>query len=302
MTKRITAMVALFLPLASGSGWGEPMSVVVTIAPFAQIAQRLAGPGAVVTVMLRPGQSPHGYEPTPGMVKTIGNADFVVMAGLGLDDWAMKIVRAAGKEPADVIDLSAALDPGSLIGVAEHSGHHEESPDHEHGAANPHYWLDPVMMKAAAGYMAARMSGKAVGEEKAAMAGRMEALEQDLAALDAEIRKKLSGVTGGFVALHGAWDYFSRRYGLRQVGVIEESPGRAASARKIAQLSARIREQGALAVIAEPQFSPRLAQTLARESGVAVGMADPMGGAPGREGYFEMMRYNADSFAKALGR
>ncbi|MDH5509486.1 MAG: metal ABC transporter substrate-binding protein [Nitrospinota bacterium] len=301
MKRRIMVILAMAILLSSGRGWAQAPSVVVTITPFAQIAERLAGPGATVTVMLKPGQSPHGYESTPGVVRKIGEADFVVMAGLGLDNWVTKIARAAGKSQADVMDLSAALEEKTLIGAGPSHGQESDHPDHGHGAANPHYWLDPIMMVDAARYMAARMAEKATGEEKAALAKRMEALERDLLDLDGEIKKKLSGVTDGFVALHGAWGYFARRYRLRQVGVIEESPGKAASARRMAQLVDLLKKQGVAAVIAEPQLSPRLAVTLAEETGVAVGIADPIGGAPGREGYFEMMRFNADVFKKALG-
>ncbi|MDH5638874.1 MAG: metal ABC transporter substrate-binding protein, partial [Nitrospinota bacterium] len=235
MKRSLMVVLAMAMLLTAGrglavNGWAvndraEAPTVVVTIAPFAQIAERLAGPGATVIVMLRPGQSPHGYEPTPGMVRKIGKADFVAMAGLGLDDWVMKIARAAGRDRADVIDLSTTLEEKTLIGEGPSHDSERDHPDHGHGAANPHYWLDPVMMADAARYMATRMAEKATGDEKAALAKRMETLERDLLGLDGEIKKKLSGVTAGFVALHGAWGYFARRYGLRQVGVIEESPG-----------------------------------------------------------------------------
>ena len=302
LTTLIVALIlgGVFCPGFAQAGQG---AVVVTVSPFAQIASRLAGPGAQTHVIIKPGQSPHSYEATPGVLKRIASANLVVMAGLGLDNWTLKMALAAGKSPEDVLDCSEAIDAERLLGfdLGDHD-HGSMHGDHDHGGANPHYWLDPTMMVLAARRIAARLAEKYPPEEKAALARRLEDLERDLMALDEEIGRKLSGAKGGFVALHGAWGYFARRYGLDQVGVIEASPGKAASARKMADLANRMKKQGATAVITEPQLNPRLAQVLAAESGARVVMADPIGGVPGRDGYFEMMRFNAEAFAKALAK
>jgi zinc transport system substrate-binding protein len=285
------ALVALTLPaMAAGP------RIAVTITPLARIAQRIGGPDTQVFVILKPGQSPHGYEPTPGDMKKLAEADFVVLIGLGLDNWVLKMARAAGGEMrGKIVDLSEALDPKTLIGSQEsgHGGHAEE-------VANPHYWLDPMMTLLAAKALAAKMAGQAPAGEKVSIEKRMAELEQDLTSLDAEIKETLKDARGGFVAFHGAWDYFARRYRLNQVGVIEASPGKNPSARHITQLVERIKKTGGTAVMAEPQFSPRLAQMLSGEAGVKLGIADPLGGAPGREDYFSLMRYNARAFLEAL--
>jgi ABC-type Zn uptake system ZnuABC Zn-binding protein ZnuA len=61
------------------------------------------------------------------------------------------------------------------------------------------------------------------------------------------------------------------------------------------RLIAAIRQGGLKAVFAEPQFNPRVAEVLARESGVRVLTLDPVGGRPpyGSD-YINMMRYNLE--------
>jgi len=45
-------------------------------------------------------------------------------------------------------------------------------------------------------------------------------------------------------------------------------------------------------VFAEPQFSPKIAEAIAREAGGRVLFLDPVGGQEGRETYIKMMRHN----------
>ena len=54
----------------------------------------------------------------------------------------------------------------------------------------------------------------------------------------------------------------------------------------------------------EPQFNPRLAETVSKEIGGRVATADPMGGAdvPGRSSYDGLMRSNGESFLAALSK
>jgi len=294
-------LAALTLFLAPHQGWAAGPKVAVTITPLAEIIKRRGGPGTEVFVIIKPGQSPHGYEPTPGQVTKIASADFLVMAGLGLDNWILKIAKAAGKNGAgDIVDCSRSLDHKDLISPGEH-GAEKEHDGHGDEIANPHWWLDPTLMARAARTISHRMAEGATEAQKSGFQQRLEALENDLAALDSKVKDELKEARGGFVAFHGAWDYFARRYELNQVGVLEESPGKSSSARKFAQLAGRITKEGGGAVMAEPQFSGKLAQALADEAGVKLGIADPMGGAPGREGYFEMMLYNAHAFKEALG-
>jgi ABC-type Zn uptake system ZnuABC Zn-binding protein ZnuA len=119
--------------------------------------------------------------------------------------------------------------------------------------------------------------------------------------LDAEIRKAVSTFTiKNFVSFHPAWDYFSLRYGLKSVGVIEESPGKEPSPRKLEAIIKAIKAYHIRAVFAEPQLNPKVAEVIAREAGVRVVMLDPEGGLPGRETYLSLMKYNLQQMRKAM--
>ena len=251
------------------------LTVAASIFPIAAIAREIGGEAVEVTVILKPGSNPHTYEPTPGDAKAIARSGLILLAGFGLDAWLEKLVASAGKKGAAVIRLSDGITP------VKEEHHDEHGDEHGHGGANPHYWLDPIrMMETVKGIRAAFV--RAAPAHANSFNANADGVIARLTALDAEIAAALSGAKGGYVAFHAAWDYFAQRYGLVEVGVIEESPGREPSARKMAALAAAIKKTGARAVIVEPQFPQSLGRALADEAGGAVAMADPQGGGPGR--------------------
>ncbi len=84
--------------------------------------------------------------------------------------------------------------------------------------------------------------------------------------------------TKEYVTFHPAWDYFSRRYGLRVSGVIEEAPGKEPSPRHIATIIREIRQTGSNVVFVEPQFNPKIGEVIAKEANAKVLYLDPIGG------------------------
>jgi zinc transport system substrate-binding protein len=106
-----------------------------------------------------------------------------------------------------------------------------------------------------------------------------------------------------YVAFHPAWSYFARRYGLEEVGVIQESPGREPTPRHIENLIRAIEAFGIQAVFAEPQLNPTAAEAIAAEAGVKVLILDPLGGPdlPGRDSYIGLMEYNLEIMRRAMG-
>jgi ABC-type Zn uptake system ZnuABC Zn-binding protein ZnuA len=249
-----------------------------------------------VEILLKPGQSPHTYEPSPGDMKWIERADVVVMAGFGLEVWLDKLLKASPKKGRLEMDVSKAVK--NPISGDPHDEAHE---GHGHGSINPHYWLDPDIMADAALLMGEKLAER-LPEESKAILSRANSVAAELKALDSEISRRLSGAWLGrdFVAFHNAWPYFARRYGLRVAGVIETAPGREPSAQHIVRLVNEIKRSKAKAVMVEPQFSQRLGQMLASEAGVKTAVVDPIGGSPGAQNYFDLMRNNSARFEEAL--
>ena len=79
------------------------------------------------------------------------------------------------------------------------------------------------------------------------------------------------------------------------------STGRTLEAGEIRRLSRTIRERGVPVVFTEPQYSPKLAEALAREAGVPVRVLDPVAtGSPALTAYEDAMRRNLSALKEAL--
>jgi len=295
MFNSLFAAVAL-VSLFAASAPAAPLKIVTTIAPFADLAKKVGGESVEVYTILKPGRGPHSYEPTPGDARRIASSDVVLMVGAGLDGWLVRLVESAGGNGTVMVDCSVAITKS-----ADGKGGRNMKPaNSRHRFKNPHYWLDPVLMVPVVETIRDAFVDRAP-KDADRFNENADRLVESLLALDREISGKLKNARGGYVAFHNSWFYFARKYGLKQVGVIETAPGREPSAKHMAALADEIKRTKAKAVMVEPQFNRQLGKTLAGEAGVGVAVVDPVGGVEGRRGYFEMMRFNTKSFLNALG-
>jgi ABC-type Zn uptake system ZnuABC Zn-binding protein ZnuA len=286
---------------------GELPAAVATIAPLADFARSVAGPGWTVRTVIPPGTSPHVFEPEPSDLRKLAGAKVVVVAGAGYDDWMRKALAACASE-ARVHDAARTLGIGP--GREEHEeerGASEEGPhvDHEghaHGVLgeDPHWWLSPVLASESLAPLAESFASvdpiHADGYRRRAREYAVEllALDRELALVLAPLRGKR------FVSAHRAWVYFAERYGLVEAASIEPIPGREPSPRELKALVEEGRRGGLGRLFTEPQFPPAAARVVAREARLALTLVDPIGGFPGRETYPALMRFNAAAFRQGL--
>ncbi len=265
--------------------------VVATIFPVADMVRQVGKDAVDVVTLLPAGASPHTFEPTPAQIRAVADAAVFVEVGAGLDGWAATL-RAAHSGPMTVITLTAGV---PLLGAVGDHGNRQ--------GGDPHVWLDPVLVRDH--LVPAIVSGLGQADASRAQAYRAAAadFQAALTQLDTEIRTTLApAVQRNYIAFHGAWRYFSQRYDLHEVAVVENFPGKEPSAQEIAAIIDRARKVHVRALLLEPQFSPRAAEQIAQEIGAQLVTADPLGGPdlPGRGHYLDLMRYNLGAFAKAL--
>jgi zinc transport system substrate-binding protein len=108
------------------------------------------------------------------------------------------------------------------------------------------------------------------------------------------------------VTSHAAFAYLADRYDLEQVSLAGVTPEAEPDARDIERLVDEVRDSRATTVFFEPLASSRLAETVARESGVATAVLDPLEGLTSEQvdagaDYFSVMRENLAALRAALG-
>src|SRR5262245_160689 len=97
MRRIALVLIALVLAAACGkrAGSGKP-KVAVSIFPLYDVAKRIAGDRFEVLLVLPPGKSEHGYDPTPKEIAKLQGAKLGIAVGLDMDTWVENIMRSAG--------------------------------------------------------------------------------------------------------------------------------------------------------------------------------------------------------------
>jgi len=274
----LTSSAVLLTIFASGCGSSsaksEKISVVAGFYPLAFAAEQVGGEHVEVRNLTPPGAEPHDLEVSPRDVERVRSAALVFLVG---DGFQPQIERAAGRRRGVV----RVLDAAPAGGVA-------------HG--DPHVWLDPVRYAAIV-----RLMGVALGAP-----ARADRLIARLHRLDRELQTGLGHCRRReIVTSHRAFVYLARRYRLRQIAITGLSPEAEPAPRDLGRVVALVRRSRATTVFFETLITPRLAETVARESGAQTATLNPIEGltaAESRRGedYFSLMRANLRTLRQAL--
>jgi zinc transport system substrate-binding protein len=278
------------------SGAGR-IKVAVSVAPLADLAQQVGGEHVTVTTLVPPAASPHTYEPTPAQVKEVAEANILALIGLGFEFWAEDVIESAANPDLIVVYTSEGIE---IV--------HDEHEHEGHEIGNPHVWLNPRNAMVQVRHIRDALIEADLAHQTEYEANA-EAYLAQLEALDEEIATQVATWSHReFIAFHPSWAYFTQRYGLVEAAVVERTPGREPSPAELAEIIETARRIGARAIFAEPQFSPKAAETIAAESRAQVLFLNPLGGAlrhaqdeaEASSSYLEMMRYNVAQMEKAL--
>jgi len=288
----------------SNSSVEEQVQVVTTIYPLADLIRQLGGDRVTVTYLLPAGASPHTFEPTIEQARQVAAAQLFVYIGAGLDQWALKLAEA-GSSDLVILDLSSQVSLKQHDqDVHDHDDDYEHSDSHDHtGNIDPHFWLDPVLVKEEVLPALEAALVEIMPEETKYFSDRMVVYQAELNSLDHEIHETTATFNkDSFISFHSAWQYFAGRYDLDQLAVVASFPGQEPSAGWVTELVEIIEEHDVGAILVEPQFSSALAENIAGETGMKVLIVDPLGGEniPGRDTYLNLMRYNLEIFRLAL--
>lgn len=281
---------------------GEPaptekrLQVVTSFLPVYCFAANVAGDLADVRNLLPPNVGPHDYQPTPGDAKKMLAADVLILNGLKLEEWSERLIRARGNaRTLTVVEVWKGSEaewirevPGLDLESAKSTTAKEASPHGNSGSGsaadpNPHLWLDPVLARHAVTNLL-NVFQQQDPKNAAGYARNADAFLERLRRLDADFQETLKPMRGiPLVAFHDAFVYAARRYGLRIVGVIEEVPEVSPSAKYLGRLRHLIQSEKVRAIFAEPQFPPRVAERLAGDTGVPLGLLDTLETVPSGE-------------------
>ncbi len=286
---RWLAALLLAVPLtgcaASAADDGR-LQVTAGFYPLVWVSERVGGEHVDVTGLTDPGVEPHDIEPTFARTVALARADLVVVEH--------------GLQPA--IDEAVAQNAeGRVLDVTDVVGLREED-----GKADPHFWLDPLLLADAGDAVAADLA-ELDPPNAASYAANATALRADLEDLDAEFVSGLSDCERHVVvSSHDAFGYWGR-YGIEVAPVAGLTPDAEPTPAGLARLQQLIREEGITTVFSERLASPKLTDALARDLGLRTAVLDPIEGlanddaARRGDDYLSLMRANLTALEEANG-
>lgn len=279
------------------------LRVLTSFLPVYCFTANLAGDLAEVENLLPANVGPHDYQFAPRDLRKLTSAQLFVINGHGVEDWLGKAMKAAkGSKTATVVEAFTGVPKDRLITELPHihlpgeHGHH-----HHDGGPNPHLWLDPTLAAHAVTNILTALQ-KADPKNAAGYAANAARYVERLHALDRDLAIALAPAKGHrIVTYHHAFPYFTRRYGLDLIGVIEEVPDVEPSPKYLATLLKVMREKDVKVIFTEPQFSPKLAERISRDAKVPVAELDTLETGPLKPtAYEEGLRRNLSTLLKHL--
>lgn len=306
MRQCVVVLVSFFCLLCTGShllAAGKP-TVFVSILPQKYFVEQLAGDLVEVEVMVKPGASPATYEPKVSQMKKLASSSVYFSIGVPFERaWLERIAGVNSQmrivETDDGIEkLAMAKHLHDHDGHDEHDEHgHEEEHDSHEGAKedglDPHIWLSPELVKLQTAVIA-RSLRELLPAESEVIETNLARFSEKVDQLDAELATVLRDKSGmGFMVFHPSWGYFAHNYGLVQIPI--EFEGKGPKSSQLRELILLARQQNIQVIFAQPQFSTKSAQLIAREIKGQVITVDPLA-----ENWLSNMRDVADKFRDAL--
>jgi len=261
------------------------VKVAASLAIFADFVRQVGGDRLDVSTVIPAGADPHTYEPPPGRVARLTEADLVIVNGLGLEAALQDVIEENTPSSTPIIELSQGL-----------------SVTNDDQSANPHLWLD---VQNAIAYVERIRDALVEIDPASADAYRVNADSYlaELRALDAEVAAAIDSIPSDrrkLVTFHDAFPYLAQRYGLQVVGVVVASPGKEPSAKDVADLVEAIAAEDVPAVFKEPQFNASILELAADDAGVEI--CTLYSGALDKkvDTYVKLMRFDAKELVRCL--
>jgi ABC-type Zn uptake system ZnuABC Zn-binding protein ZnuA len=278
------------------------LKVVTSTTDLYDIARAVGGNQITATHIGEGYQDPHFIEAKPSFVLQLRNADVWAFVGLDLEIGWMPLLLDGARNPKIRQGGSGYLDVSTAVPILDRpQGNVDRSMGDVHPLGNPHYWLDPEN-----GRRMARLFQRKFTDldpaNAATYASNEKAFESRLNAAEKSWQDDLQAIRGKpVVAWHTSWRYFSEYNGMNIVAFMEPKPGVPPSPSHLYTVIQTVKRTGAKAIVMEPFYDRKVADLVAKQTGIKVLMLPPsVGGVRGVDDYISLMKYDMDKLADAV--
>lgn len=273
-----TALSALSaLPAAA---YADGPNAVASIKPIHSLVAGVMEGVGTPKLIVQGASSPHTYNMRPSDASAVAHASVVFWVGKPLEHFLEKPISSLGKNALSVelIDAPGVKTLKPRVGGTFDPDRDGDAEDGHSDAVDPHFWLDPENARAAVKEIAATLE-KLDPPHAKTYAANAEKMDTDLKNLETKVAAEIAPVKDRpFIVFHDAYHYFEARFGVTAAGSVTISPDVQPGAARIAEMEDKVRSLGAVCIFSEPEFEPKLVDTIAGGTNAHKSVLDPIGG------------------------
>ncbi len=276
---------------SKADGGNESFRVVTSFYPIYIMAMNLTDgvEGVEIANMAKPSTGClHDYQLRPKDVVSLDGADLFLINGAGMESFFEDIMSSY--PDLKVYQAVDALEEGDMIEEEEGHDHeegHEEDHEHEH---NPHTWLDPALYRKELAYFC-----QILKENDPMHADQYEANYKKYDGKIQELEESFQWKNQGKSALilHESFPYLLRTCKISLAGSADVEKDSGFSAHEIVALVDKARESAGGYILSDNQYSGRISDLLAEETGMKVWKLDScVSGQYDKDAYLKAMKKN----------
>jgi zinc/manganese transport system substrate-binding protein len=304
MTRAARVLVVLTLALAvlaSGADAADKVRVVTTIPDLKSLTEAVGGDLVDVESLTRGTQNFHEAEVRPSMMLKLRRADLLIENGLELDSWAEVAVQGANN-PNILRGAAGRIEIARNVPILEvPTTRVDRSMGDVHPLGNPHFSLDPGLAPVITENILEGLA-RVAPQHRATFEKNRAAFLTRLEGEMARWTQTIEPVKGAKVIVyHPDFIYFLTRFGLVQVGTLEDRPGIPPSPGHLARVIQQMKQEKVKVILVEPWNDRKLAERVAQEAGArAIVMATAVGAVKGADNYIAAIDYNIKTLAEVL--
>lgn len=278
------------------------LNVYASVYPIYDFTKKIGGDKINLSMLTKPGEEPHHYEPSSDDIKNLSKADLFIYNGAGLESFTDKIIESnpdlktcQASEGVDLIkathdhdhdhDFCQNSDDANHNHNHEnennhnheakenHSSHEEE---HHHGMYDPHTWLSIKNAKIEMENIKNKLSE--IDPDNASYYQKnFDKYAKMCDDLDKEYSQKISVLPNRvMVVSHQAFGYLCGDYGLSQVPIKNISNEDEPDAQTMAQIIDYIKKNNIKYICVEEMTSTKVADTIKAETGAQIKVLSPV--------------------------
>ena len=253
--------------------------LTVNILPQKYFVEKIVKDKFTINVMVKPGASPHNFEPKPSQMRSLVASKVYFLIGDATEkNWIEKFKQNA--KNTLFVDTTIGFEKIEMAKheheeVAQHDHKKDEKDvEHDHSGLDPHIWLDPVLVKIQAKNIYEAMI-KIDSANSDFYKTNYEEFLKELETLDSNIKTILAPHKDkAFMVFHPSWGYFAKRYDLEQISI--EIEGKEPKPNELVELIEESKKHDIKIIFVSPQFSQKSAQAISKNIGANVVAIDPL--------------------------